>query len=186
MKRIVVLNGSPHKAGRTMALVNEVLKEASEKETTIKTYNLNSLRIKGCQSCLGCKKEGVCVINDDMQSIYKDINEADSIIFATPVFMWQMTAQLKLFIDRLSAYLKQDFTSFLSSKKNFMFVVSCGGGNILDYTNYFEYSSKSLQLLGFGEYKIFIVGGGNSLEEFIGNKETLAEAYKYGKWLLEA
>jgi multimeric flavodoxin WrbA len=112
-----------------------------------------------------------------MQTIYKDINEADSIIFATPVFLWQMTAQLKIFIDRLYAYLKQDFTSFLSSKKNFMFVVSCGGGNISDYANYFEYSSKSLQSLGFGEYKIFIAGGTNSLEELMENREIIAEAH---------
>ena len=56
MKKIIILNGSPHKTGNTMALVNEVSKSMDNKETEIKTYNLNTMKISCCQGCNACKK----------------------------------------------------------------------------------------------------------------------------------
>jgi multimeric flavodoxin WrbA len=185
MKKIVILNGSPHKLGNTMTLVNEVSKTMEEKEVEIKTYNLNTMKIRGCQGCEGCKNTGKCVIKDDMQQIYKDIDDADSVIFATPIFIYQMTAQLKLVIDRLYAYLKHDFSSYLSPNKKALFVVTYGGGNALQYQNYFDITGKSLEVLGFGEYKILITGGVRDSKELQERSEVLLEAKEMGEWLIK-
>lgn len=184
MKKIVVLNSSPHKTGSTMTLVNELLKTIEHKETEIKTYNLNTLQISGCQGCYACKKTGKCIIKDDMQQIYQDIDDADGIILATPVYIYQMTAQLKLAVDRLFAYLKEDYSSYLSPNKKVLFAVTYGGGDMSQYQQYFDLTGKSLTFLGFGEYKILITGNLSEPKELLERSEVLSEAKDMGEWLL--
>jgi multimeric flavodoxin WrbA len=184
MKKILVLNGGPHKTGNTMTLVNEVLKTIKDTEIEVKTYNLNTMQIKGCQGCYACKKTGNCIIKDDMQQIYQDINDTDSIIFSTPVFMWQMSAQLKLTIDRLFPYLKDDYSSYLSPNKKVLFVATYGGGILSQYQAYFDLTCRSLVFLGFGEYKILITKSLSEPKELSESSEVLSEAKDLGKWLL--
>ena len=184
MKKIVILNGSPHKTGKTMTLVNEVLKTMRGEDLEIKTYNLNTMQISGCQGCYGCKKTGKCIVKDDMQSIYEDIDNADGVIFATPVFFWQMTAQLKLTIDRLFAYFKQDYSSFLSPNKKALLLATFGGGDMSQYQNYFDTAGKSLVFMGFGEYKVLITGGLRDSNELLERSEVLSNAREMGQWLL--
>lgn len=184
MKKIIVLNGSPHKTGNTMSLVNEVLKTIENKEIEIKTYNLNTMQISGCHGCYACKKTGKCIIKDDMQQIYQDIDDADGIIFATPVYICQMTAQLKLAVDRLFPYLKEDYSSYLSPNKKVLFVVTYGGGNMSQYQQYFDLTGKSLELVGFSKYKILITGNLSEPKELLERSEVLSEAKEMGEWLL--
>ncbi|OOM68307.1 flavodoxin family protein [Clostridium sp. BL-8] len=184
MKKIVILNGSPHKTGNTMALVNEVSKSMENKETEIKTYNLNTMQISCCQGCNACKKAGKCAIKDDMQLIYEDINDADGIIFATPIYIYQMSAQLKIVIDRLVAYMKEDHSSYLSPNKKVLFVSTFGGGIISQYQDYFDMTGKSLVFLGFGEYKTLITGGLREPKELLERSKVLLEAKNMGEWLL--
>ena len=184
MKKIVVLNGSPHKTGNTMGLVNEVLKTIENKEVEVKTYNLYTMKIGGCLGCYGCKESGKCVVKDDMQQIYQDIDNADGVIFATPVFLGQMSANLKLAADRLFAYIKQDYTSFLAPNKKVLFVVTFAGGHSSRYRDYFDLSGRSIQFQGFGEYKILITGGLREPKELLERSEVLSEAKEMGEWLL--
>jgi multimeric flavodoxin WrbA len=95
MKKIVLLNGSPHAHGCTAALAEAVVKSAEVQGAVVKSYYLNGMNIRGCQGCFQCAETGRCVQEDDMQPIYDDILEADGIILASPVFMWSMCAQLK-------------------------------------------------------------------------------------------
>jgi multimeric flavodoxin WrbA len=184
MKKFVILNGSPHKIGNTMALVNEVEKTMENKEVEMKSHNLNTMQIRGCQGCYGCRTTDKCIIKDDMQQIYQDIDDADGIIFATPVFMWQMSAQLKLVIDRLLPYLKEDYSSYLSPNKKVLFAVTYGGGILSQYQEYFDLTCKSLVFLGFGEYKILITGGLSEPKELLERSEVLTEIKELGEWLL--
>jgi len=184
VKKIIVLNSSPHKAGSTIALTNEVLKSIQNKKTEIKTYNLNTMKISGCQGCYACKETGKCIIKDDMQQIYHDIDDADGIIFATPVYMFQMSAQMKLTVDRLFAYMKKDYSSYLSPNKKVLFVVTYGGGDMSQYQKYFDLTGKSFEFVGFGEYKILITGNLSEPKELLERSEVLSEAKEMGEWLL--
>jgi multimeric flavodoxin WrbA len=81
-------------------------------------FNLNQMSIKPCQACMYCKShEGECDTKDDMQIIYKEIQDADAFILGSPVYMWQMTAQAKLFTDRLYANFKTGFEEKYGKKK---------------------------------------------------------------------
>jgi multimeric flavodoxin WrbA len=183
MKKIVVLNGSPHLSGRTMTLVNEVLKTIGDKGVEVKRYDLNAMTIKGCQGCSGCKITGMCVVNDDMQQIYPDINDADGIILATPVHFNSMTAQLKLVVDRFYAYLKHDYSSFLPPGKKVLLVATFGGGDRSQYSQFLERTGEGLRFAGFGEYRTLLMGGRGPTEA-ADDSTILAEAKQMGEWLL--
>jgi multimeric flavodoxin WrbA len=185
MKKIVVLNGSPRKAGSTAALAGELLKAAQLSGADIKDFNLNLMNIRGCQSCYACKKTGECVVKDDMQQIYQAIDEADGVIFATPVYMLQMTAQMKLAIDRLYRYFKEDFTNSLAPGKKAVFAVTQGNGDIASFRNYFEMTSNSLKMLGFADSRLLIAGGLRDPKQLLENKEALQQAAEIGEWLLD-
>jgi len=120
--------GSPNKKGNTAALLNEYLKGVNENHENVENTSvfLQEKDIKACRGCNACKNGlGNCVIKDDMQQLYKEIKEADIIIFATPVYWWNMTAQLKTFIDRMYAL---DFEKVFLGKK-FTLLMTYGGAN---------------------------------------------------------
>ena len=123
--KILGLVGSPIINGNTAKLVNAILEGAAENGADKVIYNLASLNIKGCDACCRCLESGSCVINDDMQKLYQEIQAADAVVLGSPVYMWQMTGQTKVFIDRLTAFLKPNFSSRLDNKK--LILVFCSG-----------------------------------------------------------
>ncbi|MFC2039245.1 flavodoxin family protein [Chloroflexota bacterium] len=96
---------SPRKGGNTEILVKEALEAArqagSETELILVADNI----IAPCDGCGTCRKDGVCRIRDDMQTIYQQLESADGVIFGTPVYFLNMTAQAKAVMDRTSALL---------------------------------------------------------------------------------
>jgi hypothetical protein len=64
---------------------------------------LNDLDVAPCQHCDGCLHTGVCIIDDDMQPIHRQLRDADRIILASPIFFMGLTAQAKALIDRCQA-----------------------------------------------------------------------------------
>ncbi len=97
---IVVLTGSPHKTGTSNTLVNEFIKGAEENGHTIKRFDTPFLNIHPCIGCDHCGMGGPCVFNDDMPNILDTILESDMIVFATPIYYFGFSAQIKSAIDR--------------------------------------------------------------------------------------
>lgn len=102
--KVIAFQGSPRIKGNTEILLDETLKPIRKKGHEIVLFKLNSMKIKPCQDCGGCKESGICVINDDMNKIYRAIREADRIILASPVFFSGLSAQVKTMIDRCQAF----------------------------------------------------------------------------------
>lgn len=98
--KIVVLTGSPHKNGTSNTLVEEFIQGASEKGHSIKRFDTAFLDIHPCIACEHCGMSGPCVFNDDMPKILDAILESDMIVFATPIYYFGCSAQLKSAMDR--------------------------------------------------------------------------------------
>ncbi len=185
MNKIVAINGSPRVQGSTAALVDELLKGAAGRGAEVKSYSIHDLTVKGCQSCYACRAQGTCVIKDDMQELYGEIADASGIVFATPVYMWQMTGQLKLIVDRLYPFLKPDYSSYLTAGKKVVLAVTQGRSDTSMFHHYFEHMGKNLLFLGFGSYKILIAGGTHKPEDLLSQDAVVAEARQLGGWLAE-
>lgn len=115
--KVIGLIGSPRSGGNTERLVQQILAGAAERGADTRSYSLATMKIAGCQGCYACKTDGKCVQQDDMQTLYTEIDQADVVVFGTPLYMGQMTSQAKAFVDRLTPYLKPDFTTRLAGKK---------------------------------------------------------------------
>ncbi len=105
--KILALQGSPRKNGNTAVLMNRYLEGVmdSDKDAEITTVFLQEKDISGCTACDACRKIniGQCAIKDDMQELYPLFCQADLVIYATPVYWWSVSAQLKAFMDRCYA-----------------------------------------------------------------------------------
>jgi multimeric flavodoxin WrbA len=185
MKNIVVLNGSPHVNGCTSALAGRVAEAAGQRGAAVKSYFLNELNIKGCQGCFGCQKTGRCVIQDDMQPIYDDIAEADTVVLASPVYMWSMSAQLKTAVDRLFAFLRPGHGSALKPGIKVLLLFTQGQKDTGMFRHYFEHVGKNMQFMSFGDYRILVAGGTHLPEHVLSQQDVMEEAEKMGQWLSE-
>lgn len=177
--KILGLVGSPNINGNTAKLVNTILDGAAENGADKVIYNLASLNIKGCDACRKCQESGCCIIDDDMQKLYREIHTADAVVLGSPVYMWQMTAQTKLFVDRLTAFLKPNFSSRLDNKK-LILVFSQGSSDRDAFKPYFEYTAGLLYYLGFDVLDTIIAAGTDKLE--VSSRPPLLEkARDFGK-----
>ncbi len=101
--RILGIYGSPRKVGNTDILLDEALRAARAVGAVVSSIRCCDLKIAGCVECGGCDQTGKCVVDDDMQSVYPKLYEADAIILASPIFFYGVTSQAKALIDRCQA-----------------------------------------------------------------------------------
>lgn len=100
--RIIGLNGSPRRSqSRTGQLIERILKGAGDAGAEIEYFEVARLRIEPCIACDKCHKTGYCVQKDDFQETFDKIMAADGLVIGSPVYIYQVTAQLKNWIDRL-------------------------------------------------------------------------------------
>lgn len=99
-KTILVLKGSPRQAGNSSVLADQVRVGAEGAGAKVESVYLHGLDIQPCDGCFSCEGSGVCVIGDDMQSLYPKLRQADAIVIASPVYWFTYSAQVKLCVDR--------------------------------------------------------------------------------------
>ena len=105
--KIVALFGSPRANGNTATLTKTFNKTAEELGADVQTFLLNKLDAKGCQACDACKTNtDHCVIKDDLANVLESVKNADVLVAATPIYFADISAQLKMFVDRCYSYLE--------------------------------------------------------------------------------
>lgn len=104
-KKIMIVLGSPRRKGNTAALGAAAAEAAAQQGAEVETLYLAELDIKPCTACDHCLKSisRECILKDDMIPLYNKLSETDCIVFATPVYWFNVSAQIKTFIDRLYA-----------------------------------------------------------------------------------
>ncbi len=98
--RIAVLMGSPNAGGSTALLVRRFVKGAEEKGHECEVFNVCGMDVHPCSGCLRCGYEGPCSIDDDCSRIRSAILSSEMLVFASPLYYFGFTAQLKSVIDR--------------------------------------------------------------------------------------
>ncbi|MGE5397478.1 MAG: flavodoxin family protein [Chitinophagales bacterium] len=121
MPKVVIFNGSPRKNGYTSKLLKEVKKGAEANGAETITFDLNNSRIKGCQGCYYCRENDGCAIQDYLQPMYKEIAQADAVVFGSPIYCYQISGQSKIWLDRtfpmISGTTSADFSPRHPGKK---------------------------------------------------------------------
>lgn len=126
--------------GNTDTLVKQFEKGAIEAGHEVKKEYLFSKKMNGCLGCLHCRNHAdVCVWKDDVVSINQQILESDVIVFASPVYFYGISAQLKMVLDRTFAIENQ------VHDKNIYFITTAAAPDLPQYTKKLQYSIDSIQ-----------------------------------------
>ena len=102
MAKIVVLNGSPRKGGNTEIMLAAFEAEAKKLGHEVVHYDVAHMKLGGCHACETCYKSGkACSYDDDYNKMAPEIEGADGIVLAMPVYWYSIPAQIKCVIDKL-------------------------------------------------------------------------------------
>ena len=98
--RVLVLQGSPNTDGSTALLAAEFARGAREAGHDVEVVDVATLDMEPCTGCVACGYGGPCALSDDFDGLRGKILDADALVFATPLYYYGMTAQLKAVVDR--------------------------------------------------------------------------------------
>lgn len=102
--KIIAINGSPHKGNTTDRITDIEQKLKKYDDVDFEIINLKDIELKPCRGCFNCfiRGDDSCPIKDDKDKIFKKMDEADGVIFGSPVYSMHVSYLMKLFIDRFS------------------------------------------------------------------------------------
>lgn len=101
--KIVVLTGSPRRNGNSVYLADQFIKGAQEKGHEIYRFDCAFKQVEPCRACNRCGMDGPCIFDDDFSELRPHLIEADMVVFATPMYYFGISAQMKRVIDRFYA-----------------------------------------------------------------------------------
>lgn len=101
MANVLIVIGSPRKGGNSQIMADAFEAGAKEAGNEVRQVNVGHAKISGCIACESCfANGGKCAINDDMQPLYEEMEWADVIVYAFPMYFYSYPAQIKAFMDR--------------------------------------------------------------------------------------
>lgn len=109
-KKVLVITSSMRRGGNSETLADEFARGAAEAGNSVEKIALADYELKFCKGCLACQKSGKCVIKDGTEQILAKMNEADVIAFATPIYYYEMSGQLKTMLDRSNPLFGTDYS----------------------------------------------------------------------------
>jgi len=101
-KKVLIVVASPRKGGNSELLAREFARGAAEAGNQVETVCLREMELNFCRGCLACQKTHHCVISDGASAVQKRVQHADALVFATPVYYYAVSGQLKTFLDRMN------------------------------------------------------------------------------------
>ncbi len=153
--KIVAFRGSPRAQGNSSLLLNEFIRGAEDAGASITTFVASTVNVKPCRGCLRCNLVKRCTIrNDDWPRIAIGIEQADHLVFATPVWFHHVPGQLKVIIDRFRSFLNVRITEtglqhipWHSWRKQVTVLLSLGSSSMDDarpVINLFDFITRQL------------------------------------------
>ena len=108
-KKVLILSTSPRRGSNSEALAEAFAGGAREAGHEVELIALRGKELRFCLGCFACQKSGRCVIKDDMQEIVPKMEQADVLVFATPIYYYEMSGQMKTLLDRGNPLFVSDY-----------------------------------------------------------------------------
>ncbi len=164
-QKILILNGAARKNGNTARLVEAFADGAKSAGNQVKNFYLDGMNIHSYKGCLHAGKDtkSPCSQKDDMEQIYAEFEEADVVVFASPLYFWTITGTLKTAADRL--YAELECLGYGNFPKKSVLLMTAGGSDYSQAVTWYRTYERNL--------------GWRNLGEVLGNGKT-KEAYQLG------
>ena len=175
-KKVVILSTSPRKNSNSEALAEAFAKGALEGGNDVEVIRMREKTFGFCRGCFACQKTGKCILKDDMAEIVPKMEQADVLVFATPIYYYEMSGQMKTLLDRANPLFVADYrfrdVYFLSSAaEDGDYVPKRAQSGLEGWIECFE----KAQLAG------SVFGGGVTEAGEIQGSPALDKAYEMGK-----
>jgi multimeric flavodoxin WrbA len=181
--RIIGVSGSPRVGGNTDTILKEALMAAEKEGAEVGLIRICDYRLEPCNACSACFDTKKCVIGDDCEKLYQELVNADGVILGSPSYFQGVTAQMKIFIDRIG------FLALARGRKDFADKV----GGVIAVARRSGVASTCNQMLTFmTAVRMTIPGGGRAFAfarekgEVMRDREGVESARFMGRMLARA
>ncbi|MCC7553996.1 MAG: flavodoxin family protein [Methanobacteriaceae archaeon] len=176
--KVVGINASPRENSNAEILLDKALKGAEDEGNEISKYTLENINISPCMACETCATGLDCARGDDCNTILDELLEAEAIIFSSPIYYGQMSAQGKMFVDRLYSISRNPKKSIEGKDAILIFTHGAPEGT---YDQYIELTKASpFGYTGMEVFEVLDVGEVQEPGDVNSNQEALDEAYDIG------
>ena len=177
MKNVLIISTSLRGGSNSELLAKECAKGAEEAGNRVELLSLKGKKIQYCIGCLSCIKTGKCVQKDDAPEIMEKLRRADVLIFATPIYYYEMCGQMKTLLDRMNPLYSSDY----AFREVYMIATAADGGD-----STFEKAYNGLQgwVDCFPKAKLCGLVAGEEIgdpKDAVNHPDVMEKAYELGK-----
>ena len=178
-KKVFIISTSLRGGSNSEILAKECEKGAKEAGHDVQLISLKNKDIQYCIGCLSCQKTGQCVLKDDVIEILTAVKAAEVIVFATPIYYYEMCGQMKTLLDRLNPLYVSDY----AFREIYMIATAAE-----DEPSAFEKAYHGLQgwvdCFEKASLKGLLMGGGiDDVNSALTHQQVMLKAYELGKHL---
>ena len=179
MSKVLVISTSLRLKSNSDALAESLIRGARDAGHEVEHISLKGKDMKFCTGCLACQKTQQCVLKDDAVRIAERVKASDTLVFATPIYYYEMSGQMKTLLDRLNPLYPSDYRfrkvyMLMTAAEDEAFVPEKAVSGLQGWVDCFE----KAELAG-----TLFCGGISEPGEAAGKKEARDKAYAFGKTL---
>ena len=176
-KKVLIISTSLRGGSNSEILANECAEGAKEAGHDVELLSLKGKDIKYCIGCLSCRRTGICVLKDDVADIMAKIKNAEVVVYATPIYYYEMCGQMKTLLDRLNPlysadYLFRDIYMIATAAENDESAFEKAYNGLQGWVDCFENASLKGMVGGGG------IDAANTAENHV---DIMKKAYELGK-----
>ncbi|MCR4773772.1 MAG: flavodoxin family protein [Prevotella sp.] len=176
MKKVLIISTSPRKDGNSDMLAQEFMRGAKEAGNEVEYVSLIGKNISFCKGCFACQVTKQCVIKDDANAICEQILHADVVVWATPVYYYSVSGQMKTMIDRANSLYTTDYKF-----RDIYLLASAAEDEAHTVEGAVKVAQGWADCFEKAQFKGYVFAGGVTMKGDIKNHKALAEAYEMGK-----
>ncbi len=176
-KKVLIISTSLRGKSNSEILAKECEKGVRDAGHDVEFLSLRGKDIRFCIGCLSCQKTGSCVLKDDVPEIMAKVKEAEVVVFATPIYYYEMSGQMKTLLDRLnplydSDYCFRDIYMIATAAEDENTTVEKAYNGLQGWVDCFERATL----------KDYVFGGGiNDAGKAVQHAEAMRQAYDLGR-----
>ena len=179
MSKILVITTSLRARSNSDILAERMIEGAHDAGHEVEKISLKGKQIKFCIGCMSCQRTHKCVQKDDAAEIAEKVRRADTLVFVTPIYYYEMSGQMKTLLDRMNPLYSSDY----SFRRVYMMSVAADNAG---YTperaeNGLKGFIECFEKAEFSGSRFF--GGINDAGEASDKPDALTDAYLFGKSL---
>lgn len=176
MSKVLVITTSLRARSNSDRLAEELIRGAKDAGHDVECISLKRKEIQFCIGCLACQKTQKCVLKDDAVEIAEKVKNADTLVFATPIYYYEMSGQMKTLLDRLNPLYPSDYKfrkvyMLATATEDEEYVPEKAVSGLQGWVDCFENAELAGSLF---------CGGISDAGEANGKKEEQDEAYRFG------